>query len=355
VQYYFLSNYWISSNSKPNLNELQSLLFARYAIFSNFREFLRRIIVGKITQSHMGTAKLQTNSTSEILIAGCCSGCAGVLVCHPFDVIRTRIQISKVSRSATECFREVIQAYGVRGLYTGIMAPFFAQGIYKAVIFTTNTLVNRHVFTGQSSNYTTFSSGAIAGSLNSIIVAPVELMRTRQISSVTNGSYASLFRTLIKDGGFRGLFRGLIPAALRDGLGVGAYFLTFDLCKKFITANISIDGARSVPLGSNTPKNSNSSLLVVKLMSGSCAGIAFWVVALPIDTVKTIFESSCAKKGIISQSQEAYNIIKEGGGMVTLFRAWPVAIGRGIPSAAVTLTTFDVVSEWLVLKRQSAT
>jgi hypothetical protein len=27
-----------------------------------------------------------------------------------------------------------------------------------------------------------------------------------------------------------------------------------------------------------------------------------------------------------------------------------VAIGRGIPSAAVTLTVFDVVAEWLVLE-----
>ena len=309
----------------------------------------------QVTPDHMGKAKLQTSSTSEILIAGCCSGCAGVLVCHPFDVIRTRIQISKVSRSATECFREVILKYGVKGLYTGIMAPFFAQGIYKAVIFTTNTLVSRHVFTGQSSNYTTFLSGAIAGSLNSIIVAPVELLRTRQISSVTKGSYASLFNNLLLDGGFRGLFRGLVPAALRDGLGVGAYFLTFDLCKKFISANISIDGSMSVPSFSNTQQTPSSSLLFVKLISGSCAGIAFWVVALPIDTVKTIFESSCAKKGIINQSREAYNIINEGGGMVTLFRAWPVAIGRGIPSAAVTLTTFDVISEWLVLRRRGAT
>lgn len=303
----------------------------------------------------MGKAKLQSNSTSEILISGCCSGCAGVLVCHPFDVIRTRIQLGKVSRSATECFREVIQKSGVRGLYTGIMAPFFAQGIYKAVIFTTNTLVSRHIFTGQSSNYTTFVSGAIAGSLNSIIVAPVELLRTRQISSVTKESYASLFKTLVNDGGFRGLFRGLFPAALRDGFGVGAYFLTFDLCKKFITANISMDVATSLPQDSKTPKRTNSSLLVVKLISGSCAGIAFWVVALPIDTVKTIFESSCANKGIINQSREAYKIINEGGGIAMLFRAWPVAIGRGIPSAAVTLTTFDLVSEWLLLRRRGGT
>ena len=303
----------------------------------------------------MTKAKLQTNSTYEILIAGCCSGCAGVLVCHPFDVVRTRIQISKVPTSARECFREVIQKYGFKGLYTGIMAPFFAQGIYKAVIFTTNTLVSRHIFTGQNSSLTTFLSGAIAGSLNSIIVAPVELLRTRQISSVAKGSYSSLFSALMKDHGFRGLFRGLIPAALRDGLGVGAYFLTFELCKKFITAKISVNGTGPVPLGSNVLQTSSSSILMVKLISGSCAGIAFWVVALPIDTVKTIFESSCVTKGILNQSREAYNLVIEGGGIVTLFRAWPVAIGRGIPSAAVTLTTFDVVSEWLVLRRRSAT
>jgi hypothetical protein len=40
-------------------------------------------------------------------------------------------------------------------------------------------------------------------------------------------------------------------------------------------------------------------------------------------------------------------------GIAILFRAWPVAIGRGIPSAAVTLTVFDVISEWLIRNREN--
>ena len=277
-------------------------------------------------------------STLDILIAGSCSGCAGVLVCHPFDVVRTRVQSSLIQRGPVDCLRDVIKELGPRGLYAGFLGPFFAQALYKAVIFTTNSWVNKNIFPGKKTSQTLFLSGAIAGSLNAVIVAPVELLRTRQIVSVSHQNYFAVVRTLLSDGGVRGMFRGLIPAIARDGPGIGVYFLTFDHAKRFLTPSSSQNG--SMPSASNS--------LFIKLLSGSFAGIAFWTLALPVDTVKTIFESSVnMNKSFALQCSDVYKSILERGGWKSLYRAWPVAIGRGIPSAAVTLTTFDIVSEYL--------
>jgi solute carrier family 25 (mitochondrial carnitine/acylcarnitine transporter), member 20/29 len=283
----------------------------------------------------------------EILVAGSISGCAGVLVCHPFDVIRTRIQISKQNKGALACLRDVIKESGVKGLYKGILGPLFAQAIYKATIFTTNALVSKHIFTGPKSNQSVFLSGAIAGSLNAAIVSPVELLRTRHILSATKASYSTIFRSLLIERGFLGLFKGLIPTIFRDGPGVGVYFLTFDLCK----SNLLEAYLSKSPRQSETVLPSNSTLLTIKLLSASCAGIAFWTVALPIDTIKTIYESANIGGDMVCQSRWLLRTIKEGGGISMLFRAWPVAMGRGIPSAAITLTTFDIVSEWLAIQR----
>ena len=283
-------------------------------------------------------------SALESLISGSASGCAGVLVCHPFDVIRTRVQTSHLQKGTFECLKEVLMEYGPKGLYTGLLGPFFAQGVYKAVIFTTNSMVNKHIFTEQKSNLTVFLSGAIAGSLNSVIVAPIELLRTRQILSATQQNYSSVCRSLIAEGGIQGLFRGLVPSLLRDGPGVGAYFLTFDVSKKHLTFYLS----PKLNL-KNEKRNNVYSPIIIKLLSGSCAGVAFWTFALPIDTVKTIFETSTdiKNKGLLHRCRDIREAVYKRGGVRSLFRAWPVAIGRGIPSAAVTLTTYDFVSEWL--------
>ena len=290
----------------------------------------------------------QTASDSlAILLAGSISGCAGVLVCHPFDVIRTRVQISKENKGALACLRDVIKESGVRGLYNGILGPLLAQAVYKATIFTTNSLVSKHLFTGPKSNQSVFLSGAIAGSLNAAIVSPVELLRTRHILSSTTATYSTILRSLLIERGFLGLFRGLIPTIFRDGPGVGVYFLTFDLCKSnLLEASLSISPHRC-----ETVSPSNSTLLTIKLLSASCAGIAFWTVALPVDTIKTLYESANISGGLACQSRWLLRTINEGGGLSMLFRAWPVAMGRGIPSAAITLTTFDIVSEWLAIQR----
>lgn len=261
------------------------------------------------------------------------------------------------------------------------MGPFFAQAIYKSVIFTTNDIVNKHIFTGQKTTSTMFLSGAIAGSINAFIVSPIELIRTRLIlntSKLSNSNYPlTLKKLVLEEGGFIGLFRGLLPAICRDGPGIGAYLLTFDYSKRYLSSlrsnqftkstsslllSPSSTTSTSFSTSSSVTNNGNSlelftpllSPLAVKLISGSCAGLAFWTLALPIDTIKTIIEQNVIiDSNVIKQIQYIYGIIKNRGGFSILFRAWPVAIGRGIPSAAVTLTTFDLVSEWFDANRSN--
>jgi len=79
------------------------------------------------------------------------------------------------------------------------------------------------------------------------------------------------------------------------------------------------------------------------LLCGSLGGIAFWSVALPVDTIKSVVQVSEKKMNMIQATRQ----IVSQHGIGFLFRAWPVAFGRGIPGAAVTLSTFDVVSRYL--------
>ena len=274
----------------------------------------------------------------ESLVAGSMSGMAAILVCHPFDVLRTNIQLH-----STQPVSSIMKSTFIGGfstLYKGITGPFFAQGLYKSIIFASNTFSQSYLFS--SNNYLTsiFMGGMLAGAINSLVVSPVEIIRTRQIfSNTSQGSnqYLSVVRDIYKRNGISGFWIGIIPTIIRDAPGMGFYMISFDLVKKFL-----------LHVHRNSSDNSNGLEvpLWVRLVAGSAAGIAYWTWALPVDTFKTLIESSNMKK--FSPISAWHQFVSS---FHHLYRALPVAYARGIPSAAVTLTVYELVIEEMLRKR----
>jgi solute carrier family 25 carnitine/acylcarnitine transporter 20/29 len=256
------------------------------------------------------------------------------------------MQVNAVSFQS--CVRELFRKEGIQGFYRGFSSPFIAQGLYKSVIFSTNSFVQRNLFHSSRSNAALFASGLISGSVNAWVVAPVEIVRTSLILAERDKQSASLFttiRNITSQRGISGLWKGLLPAVARDGLGMGFYFLAFDKFKTWLSAS------------------DNSVSLGARIFAGAMAGAAFWVVALPVDTIKTVVEAQTISastgsktagnrtnswKLLTSVTQQLLN----EGGVARLYRAWPMAFGRGLPSAAITLTTYDMCMNMILERRR---
>eukprot|EP00981_Chlorochromonas_danica_P011880 scaffold4338_cov183-Ochromonas_danica.AAC.4 len=243
--------------------------------------------------------------------------------------------------STLQAIRKTLQN-GFQGLYSGFNVPFCAQAVFKSVMFCTNTLSRQYLFQGDHSTSSLFTSGLIAGSVNSLIVAPVEIVRTHQILAAGSSSSSSLWQImsgLRAQHGLSVFWSGWPPAILRDGPGVGVYLLTFEEMKKYL-------------LQRHSPSSSSSSTtapppLWVRVVSGSTAGIAFWTWAIPIDTIKTLIESTY-RSSTNKSNITFFEVIKQVRDQINLsrmYRALPLAYMRGIPSAAVTLTVYDIVIE----------
>lgn len=309
-------------------------------------------------------------SVLETVLIGSFSGCLAISVCHPIDVIRTKLQISN-SLTPLSAIRDIYRADGFRGYYTGFAGPFGAQIIYKSIIFTTNRFMQSNVFGSNStSSHAVFLSGFVSGGVNALAVAPIEIVRTSMIVNSKNGNAQSISTSLkhiVRDHGVKGLWRSLLPSVVRDAPGMGVYFLCFDKCKQLFRSarrSLSADGSDG-PVA-----------LLDRIVSGAAAGVGFWVVSLPIDTVKTVIESqstaittttntgtasSPSHHGAYPTSQasssQATRILRAAtalwkeGGTARFYRGWQVAIARGIPSAAVTLTSYDMLSEYCTKSR----
>lgn len=307
------------------------------------------------------------------LLAGSVSGMASTFMLYPLDLVRTKLQASDMAhqgqpgvkrRGPVQMFHHTLRNGGIRALYTGMSLPLAAQAVYKGTVFTVNNvtqqaLVNYHTlehhktglaYNGQLTMTDRFLSGFIGGAVNALFfVTPVEFIRNQMIaqhskfadSNVDNGSRRSFQKTgrvwhvikySVRDHGITSLWRGASWSVARDGWGCGWFFLSMAWTQKQLE-----------PLRETYP------YIPATMISGGVGGLMFWVSSLPLDTVKTWVQSSELHVSV-SPMESIQRILQQEGplGVVQkLFRGWQVAYGRGIPSAAITLTVYSYAYQYL--------
>jgi solute carrier family 25 carnitine/acylcarnitine transporter 20/29 len=259
--------------------------------------------------------------------------------------------------------------------------PVAAQAVYKGTVFTVNnvaqdfllghrTLENHklgRIMDGELTFMDRFASGCIGGAVNAwLFVTPVELVRNQMIAMATASAPSpspssssqprpgfnsaavlrrpasfrrqwqssppsswGVIQSSVRNHGISSLWRGASWSVARDGWGCGWFFVAMHYAQERLTRDLD-DGS---PPG-----------LGVRIVSGGMAGLAYWVAALPLDTVKTWVQSADLRHGSLSVAESIRSIQRREGatGVVRqLFRGWQVAYGRGIPSAAITMIVYS--------------
>lgn len=277
---------------------------------------------------------------TKSVLAGSVAGMASVVVCHPLDTIRTRLQISPLRfHGFVDCTRQTLEREGARALYKGFLPPFFSQAVYKSVIFTTSSKLRNDVLphTSLSASAVSLASGAIAGGLNAFLVTPVELIRNRlqvqyerpRASRAYRGTLHCVSQVVQREG-VLALWKGLTTTVLRDSLGVACYFLGYDFARARLRASPTLEGRDTAVL----------------LAAGACGGISFWTIALPFDTIKSLIQVDGTRGAYTGLVSSTSRLVRKHG-VSHLFRGWQAAFSRGIPGAAITFYAFDRTTAWL--------
>lgn len=328
------------------------------------------------------------------IIAGSAAGSTAALLFHPMDLLRTKMQSSVMlstvaANGASSCssssamaastvvspwstLRGTLQYGGIRALYTGLSLPLVAQAAYKSCVFTTNTLCKsallefktqeKHkvgIFSDAKFSKLTifdlFLCGGAGGMANGFLfVTPVELVRNQLIaqdmelakgktrglsrnhisfgvkksSKIMRGPVDVVRRVLLKDG-LSGMWRGANVTILRDSFGCGLYFVAYEVGKDFFT--------RTLPAESSN---------LITLLAGACAGTGFWVVALPLDMIKTNIQTG-KTESIVTALKDLAGKKGVVNTLGKLYSGWQLAFGRGAPSAAVTLYAYEMWMNFL--------
>lgn len=287
-------------------------------------------------------------SSVKSFISGGVGGIMAVLVGHPFDLVKVRMQTgtatgSGASSSVFGIMRQTLATEGMAGLYRGVSAPIVAVSPIYAVSFWGYDIGQRMVKmvrTGDSP--LTLTEISIAGGISAlpttVIMAPTERIKCLlQVQSHASGKpqYSGMTdcaMQVYREGGIRSVYKGTALTLMRDVPGSIAWFGTYEVMKKELTRLQGIeDPSKLSPLA--------------VLVAGGFAGMACWGVCIPPDVLKSRYQT--APDGKYSSLFDVYRTLVKEEGYGALFTGFRPAMIRAFPANAACFLGMEVAKSAL--------
>ncbi|KAK9237632.1 mitochondrial carrier domain-containing protein [Lipomyces kononenkoae] len=270
--------------------------------------------------------------------AGGVGGVCAVLVGHPFDLIKVRLQTAEkgVYSGAFDVLKKTVARDGILGVYRGVTPPLLGVTPMFAISFWGYDLGQRIVSavtpvapSGKLSIAQISAAGFFSAIPMTLVAAPFERIKVLlqvQGQSGTN-KYSGPFdvvQKLYKEGGIRSLMRGSLATLCRDGPGSAIYFATYEYLKHELT-----------------PAGQSSSLGAISF-AGGMAGVAMWIAVFPIDTIKSQLQTSETHTNIARVTSSIY----KAGGVKAFFPGLGPALARSFPANAATFVGVELTHKF---------
>ncbi|KAF2841731.1 mitochondrial folate carrier protein Flx1 [Patellaria atrata CBS 101060] len=180
-------------------------------------------------------------------IAGFSAGVMATLAVHPFDVLKTRLQLDQNYQSkpgeSIRILRNIVRNEGSYGaLYRGLMPNMIGNSVSWALYFLwyRNFKDAFQEYRGEGGRLTSldyFLASGTSGVMTAICTNPIWVIKTRMLSSGRNapGAYRNIWHGVTdiygKEGG-AGFYRGLLPSLF--GVSHGAIqFMAYEQLKHY--------------------------------------------------------------------------------------------------------------------------
>jgi solute carrier family 25 carnitine/acylcarnitine transporter 20/29 len=292
-------------------------------------------------------------------VAASSSSLLSTFAAYPLDSVKTRLQAYKFN-SFADCVRHTYKTEGFHGFYRGVWSPLASITLVRTVSFSIyqrskyalddwiyqTTGSSPLVIANTKDAWPTFSTvtcfglaGVNAGAAITVIACPFELTKlSAQISvlmaerndgggknEAIRKSYQNLgtwktAQNLVRHRGWGGLYSGFHLHLLRDSIGTGIYFVTYESVKQVLAK------ARGT---------SPTHPLAVVIAGGLC-GLVSWACIFPIDTAKSIYQRNCLVGGKDKATRPKIQFFNR-----RMYRGLGVSMSRSCIVNAIFFTAFE--------------
>ncbi|GJN66998.1 carnitine/acyl carnitine carrier [Purpureocillium lilacinum] len=289
-------------------------------------------------------------SQLRALAAGGFGGICAVVVGHPFDLVKVRLQTAErgVYSSAVDVVRKSVARDGLRrGLYAGVSAPLVGVTPMFAVSFWGYDLGKQIVSASSTVDPVkglSIAQISTAGFLSAVpmtaITAPFERVKVilqvqgqKKLAPGEKPKYnggLDVVRQLYREGGLRSVFRGSAATLARDGPGSAAYFAAYEYIKRAMSPRDPVTGKPTGELS-----------LTAVTCAGAAAGVAMWIPVFPVDTVKSRLQTAEGHATLGGVVRELY----AKGGYRAFFPGFGPALARAVPANAATFLGVELAHQ----------
>lgn len=226
---------------------------------------------------------------------------------------------------AIDCFKQTFKKDGLLGFYRGLLSPVYGAMLENAALFLAFEQVRRfvtHDGTPFSMPYVALA-GASAGLGTTVVLTPVELVKCRlQMLQDPTQSVTSTVRKIVQAEGIRGMYKGVGSTFCRELPGNSVWFVTYELLsRRFAERRRLENGGQPAPLH-----------LYQQILAGGCAGCMYWLVPFPIDTAKSILQTTTDKSLTL---RGALAMVYKRGGVRALYNGASLTMMRAFPTNAI--------------------
>jgi len=269
------------------------------------------------------------------LIAGTVGGACGIVVGHPIDTVKVRLQVDRNYKGITDCVIKTWRIEGPASFFKGVVAPVLGAAPINAVVFVTYGGVMRLAAKnyGKKLNdselpiYYHGLAGIVAGFSQNVFGTPNELVKIKcQVNRRENVRSIQMAKRLYNEGGlFRGLYQGWWITAARDTPAFGVYFVSYEFYRTLF-------------------QEWGFSQTWSAFFAGGMAGSNSFLFTHPIDVIKSIRQEQ-----IIATPREQTKtlyLIKQAylanGRSLSIFTRGVIpSVVRAYPVSAVTFVIYD--------------
>eukprot|EP00667_Euglena_gracilis_P016458 EG_transcript_17220 len=254
---------------------------------------------------------------------------ASVLVGHPFDTVKVRMQQANASTKG------LLAGFRQSSLMRGLLGPILAvtpqnSAMYAVYGATGRALGPEDRPMSQQPAWVSCTAGVMAGLTYGAIACPMEVVKCN-MQVTHSGSMAECVRAIYGRHGLRGLFRGMPVTLLRDGPTSVVYFGVYEWLKAQIAS-------RRKPANAPADWKPEDDLLAITL-AGSVAGSACWFLSLPADLVKTRIQTA---SGPAPPAWRLAQQIFRQEGLRSFFRGGVACVARAFPATGCQFLGYEV-------------
>jgi hypothetical protein len=123
---------------------------------------------------------------------GLFSGLFSSIVCSPFDLVKTRYQVSGTNASYISTIRQAYRKEGMGAFYNGFVGNVISVPIWWALYWPLYEEMKKHESLSKG------TQAVIAGNIASLVSNPIFVLRTR-IHNSTSTNYMTLFREMRRE------------------------------------------------------------------------------------------------------------------------------------------------------------